>query len=100
VNSRSVSLPYPFFTAQRAPLVSTRSTSRLETLILPFDPMPDGTLLYIAATRVFSTSCFRSARSSPVRSNLTPQLISYPTPPGDTTPFATSNAATPPIGNP
>ena len=32
--------------------------------------------------------------------SLTPQLMSNPTPPGDTIPFLMLNAATPPIGNP
>ena len=32
--------------------------------------------------------------------SLTPQLMSNPTPPGDTIPFLILNAATPPIGNP
>jgi len=35
-----------------------------------------------------------------VDNNLTEQLISYPTPPGETIPSSTSNAATPPIEKP
>ncbi len=35
-----------------------------------------------------------------VRTSLTPQLISKPTPPGDTTPSLTRVAATPPMGKP
>ena len=35
-----------------------------------------------------------------VRSSRTPQLMSKPTPPGETTPSSTVVAATPPTGNP
>src|SRR4030042_777963 len=35
-----------------------------------------------------------------VRTSLTPQLTSYPMPPGEMIPFSESKAATPPMGNP
>ena len=41
-----------------------------------------------------------SSRPSPVRTSRTPQLMSKPTPPGETTPSAALIAATPPIGKP
>jgi hypothetical protein len=49
------------------------------------------------------TSCARgrtSASSSPVVTSRTPQLMSKPTPPGETTPSSSRIAATPPIGKP
>jgi len=41
-----------------------------------------------------------SFSSRDVLRSLTPQEMSKPTPPGETTPVLSSNAATPPIGNP
>ena len=41
-----------------------------------------------------------SSMASGVRKRRTPQLMSYPTPPGETTPSRSSKAATPPMGNP
>ena len=41
-----------------------------------------------------------SSRVSEVASRRTPQLMSKPTPPGETTPVRVSVAATPPMGKP
>jgi hypothetical protein len=52
------------------------------------------------SARAFCTG-ITSARASPVWRQRTPQEMSKPTPPAETTPpSAGSNAATPPIGKP
>ena len=62
-------------------------------------PTPDGMFLNNASINSSSLSSM-SACLRLVFINLTPQLMSKPTPPGETIPFFSLNAATPPIGNP
>ena len=66
----------------------------------PREPTPHGTFRKSALIR----SATRSRMSSWVRllaMSRTPQLMSYPTPPGETTPPADGSvAATPPMGKP
>src|SRR3989344_2830675 len=60
---------------------------------------PEGTSAKIVRPRSLASG----AASSRVRlesSSRTPQLISYPMPPGEMIPFSASNAATPPTGKP
>ena len=69
------------------------------SLTAPLEPTPEGIELKRSLTSSFSferTIC--SVKFE--RSNLTPQLISYPTPPGLIIPSSASIAATPPTGNP
>jgi len=87
-------------TAQRAPSVTSRAPSaRSFTLIVPSLPTPAGMSRKI--WRVMSRiPSFTSSSVRFVRTSRTPQLMSYPTPPGETIPFSASKAATPPIGKP
>jgi len=62
-------------------------------------PTPEGMFLYKAS----KISCLFFRKSSTlmlVERTLTPQFISYPTPPGEIIPSFKSNTATPPIGKP
>src|SRR3990167_4935888 len=98
--SRSSLLPYPCEIAHCAPFLSTFLASCCESFrSLRCEPTPDGMFANRVLTSV-SSLLLISILLNPVLSNLTPQLISYPTPPGETTPSSISNAATPPIGNP
>jgi len=95
----SSGLPYPFSTAHFTPLIMTLSRSLKVNLNFPLEPTPEGIFeksLFKSSSTLFCISSFLKF----VLSNLTPQFISYPTPPGDITPLSTSKAATPPIGNP
>jgi hypothetical protein len=85
---------------QLTPSDSISSRSFIESLIFLFDPSPLGTLSKISFVSSFILDS-ASFLSRLVLITLTPQFMSYPTPPGLTTPFSSmSVAATPPIGNP
>ena len=97
--SASSAEPYPFSTAQSTPLTITSSSSDFLSRTAPFEPTPEG----MAPNRSDITSFMRGricSSSRSVLSSLTPQLMSYPTPPGLIMPSSASMAATPPTGNP
>src|SRR5215211_2406657 len=91
--------PYPRSIAQLVPSTNNSSISDLVSLNAPSLPTPVGTDLNSSLIRSFSLG-LKSDSLSTVLISLTPQLISYPTPPGLTTPSCRSVAATPPTGNP
>ena len=63
------------------------------------EPTPDGMRRYKASVKSLSFSRM-SGSVKLVAISRQPQLMSYPTPPGDTTPVSRSKAATPPMGKP
>src|SRR5512145_779153 len=85
--------------AQSTPSTSKSFNSDLLSLTVPSLPTPEGIEPNNSLTRVFSWFLTLSTFKLDL-SNLTPQLISYPTPPGLITPSSKSVAATPPTGNP
>ena len=97
--SASAARPYPLSTAHRTPLVITSSSCEPLSDTAPFEPTPDGIELNRSATSSLSLG-LASASDRFVRSRRTPQLMSYPTPPGLIMPSSASMAATPPTGNP
>jgi hypothetical protein len=76
------------------------SISPLRSRMAPVLPTPAG----MSANSASASRCcsgITSARVSPVCRQRTPQEMSKPTPPADTTPpSSASKAATPPIGKP
>ena len=96
---RSSSIPYPRFRANRAPCSRTLSISFIESRSSPVDPRPAGTVLKRVSASLFFFFSTSDLSTSAITER-TPQLISKPTPAIVTTPVSTSNAPTPPIGNP
>ena len=99
MRARSRCHPYPRSTHHLAPWVITRLNSFLESRTNPLAPTPDGTFRKSSVMSCSRRGC-TSASVNSVRISRMPQLMSYPTPPGEIMPSCTSNAATPPIGNP
>ena len=92
---------YPSRTHQSMPISNAVSNVFASTGMIPFPPTPTG----IWSNNACATSSFSGCTSASVKfvlTNRTPQLISKPTPPGETTAFGsfTSNAATFPMANP
>ena len=99
VRARSSSVASPRRARNAAPSSASRSSSPSLSASAPCGPAPWGTRRIsscISASRRGRTS----SRPRLVRTRRTPQLMSKPTPPGETTPSASSIAATPPIGKP
>ena len=99
VVSKSAFRPYPCSKLHLLPLASSSSISSFESLVCPPLPTPDGTCLNSSFRRSLSFGLMSCSVQSVLRSR-TPQLMSYPIPPGLITPFSESTAATPPIGKP
>ena len=99
--SRSSWVPNPASTAQAAPRVRIARTSRaLSTNFLYPFPTPAG-IVSKRRSMILERWGRRSRDSIFELRRRTPQLMSYPTPPGDTTPPSSgSKAATPPMANP
>ena len=100
VRSRSSSVPMPRSRTRSAgPSSSSRSRPAPSKCSAPRLPAPAGIAREISWTSG-STRRPSSLASSGSASSRTPQLMSYPTPPGETTPSGSSVAATPPTGKP
>ena len=66
---------------------------------MPFEPKPEGMLLKIEFNK-FGREFLMFFSFKFVLRSLTPQFISYPTPPGEIIPESASVPATPPIQKP